>query len=173
MKIRLNAIVSAFYFLLFTFYFVGTANAEHAAIKLRVFRVEAESGKTLDEANAVADEEPPAGGINPRAVFKVKSGDPLVMQFILTNAYPHGELKDVTVRYFVARIDKVGQKKLPDLQRGTITEGRFNLNLKPKARVGARVAFTIREPGVYLLRVHTLNTKSDHEHISAIDLLVE
>jgi hypothetical protein len=168
-----NSIVSTFYFLLFTFYLAGTANAEHAAIKLRVFRVEAESGKTLDEANVVADEEPPAGGINPRPVFKAKCNDALVMQFILTNAYPHGELKDVTVRYFVARIDKVGQKKLPDLQKGTITEGRFNLNLKPKARVGARVAFTIREPGVYLLRVHTINTKSDHEHISAIDLLVE
>ena len=149
------------------------AHAEHANIKLRVFRVEEASGKALEEAAAVSDEEPPLGGINPRPVFKTKINDPLVMQFILANAYPHGELKDVTVRYFVARVDKLGQKKLPDLTKGTVTEGRFNMNLKPKARVGARVAFTIREPGVYLLRVHTVNTKSDHEHFSAIDLLVE
>jgi hypothetical protein len=150
-----------------------TASAEHAAIKLRVFRVDAESGKATNEATAAADEEPPAGGINPRPSFKVKANDALVLQFILTNAYPHGELKDVTVRYFVARVDKAGQKKLPNLTKGTITQGRFNLNIKPKARVGARVAFTITEPGVYLLRVDTQNTKSDHEHFSAIDLVVE
>ncbi len=148
-------------------------HAEHAAIKLKVLRLEAGSGKALDEAAAVADEEPPAGGINPRPVFKAKVNDPLVLQFILTNAYPHGELKDVTVRYFVVRVDKLGQKKLPDLDKGAITQGRMTMNLKPKAKVGARVAFTIPEPGVYLLRVHTLNTKSEHEHFTAIDLQVE
>jgi hypothetical protein len=147
--------------------------AEHANIKLHVLRLDAPSGKSIDEAKAVADEEPPAGGINPRPVFKVKLNEPLVLQFILTNIYPHGELKDVTVRYFVVRTDSVGQKKVPALSKGTVTEGSFNLNLKPKARVGARVAFTIREAGTYLLRVETVNTKSDHEHISAIDLQAE
>jgi hypothetical protein len=149
------------------------AHAEHANIKLRVFRIDPDSGKTRGEADAVADEEPPAGGINPRPVFRARVNEPLTLQFILTNAYPHGELKDVTVRYYVIREDKAGQKKVPDLTAGTETQGQFKLNLKPKARVGARVAFTIREPGVYLLRVDTLNTKSDHEHISAIDLQVE
>ena len=146
--------------------------AEHANITLRVLRVDAE-GKTSGEVKAPADEEPPGGGINPRPVFKAKINEPLLMQFILTNTYPHGELKDVTVRYFLVREDKIGQKKLPDLDKGVITEGRFLLNLKPKGKVGARVAFTIREPGAYLLRVHTINTKSDHEHFSALDLLVE
>ncbi len=72
-------------------------------------------GKTgdRDEVKAAADEEPPGGGINPRPEFKAKINEPLLMQFILTNAYPHGELKDVTVRYFVVREDKIGQKKLP------------------------------------------------------------
>ena len=37
----------------------------------------------------------------------------------------------------------------------------------------ARVSFTLKEPGVYLLRVQTANTKSDHEHFSAIDLQAE
>jgi len=149
------------------------ANAEHASINLRVLRIDAESGKTTDEAKAAADEEPPAGGVNPRPVFKAKVNEPLILQFFLTNAYPHGELKNVSVRYFVARQDKLGQKKLPDAQKGTITQGRFVLNLKAKAKVGARVAFTLAEPGVYLLRVETANTKSDHEHFSALDLLVE
>jgi hypothetical protein len=149
------------------------ASAEHANINLRVLRVDLDSGKTTDEVKAPADEEPPAGGINPRPVFKAKVNEPLLMQFILTNTYPHGELKDVTVRYFVVRQDKLGQKKLPDLEKGTITQGRFALNLKPKGKVGARVAFTIPEAGAYLVRVHTTNTKGDHEHFAAIDLLVE
>ena len=149
------------------------AVAEHANIKLRILRVDVDSGKARDETDAPADEEPPAGGVNPRPAFKARANEPLLMQFILTNVYPHGELKDVTVRYFVVRADRAGQKILPDLKKGTVTEGQFKINLKPKARVGARVAFTIREPGVYLLRVDTLNTKSDHEHFSAIDVLVE
>jgi hypothetical protein len=149
------------------------AQAEHANINLRILRVDVESSKALDEAKAAADEEPPDGGINPRPICKVKVNEPLVLQFILTNVYPHGELKDVTVRYFVVRQDKTGQKKLPDLAKGTVAQGSFNLNLKPKARVGARAAFTIREPGIYLLRVDTANTKSDHEHFSAIDIQAE
>lgn len=147
--------------------------AEHANINLRVLRVDGESGKTADEVKAPADEEPPGGGINPRPVFKAKINEPLVLQFIITNTYPHGELKNVTVRYFVVREDKIGQKKLPDLEKGIITQGRFVLNLKPKGKVGARTAFTIREAGAYLLRVQTANTKGDHEHFSALDLLVE
>ncbi len=151
----------------------AAALAEHASIKLRIVRVDADTGKVRDEADAAADEEPPAGGINPRPTFKARANEPLMMQFILTNVYPHGELKDVTVRYFLVREDRAGQKSLPDLAKGAVTQGQFKLNLKPKARVGARVAFTIRERGVYLLRVDTLNTKSDHEHFSAIDVLVE
>jgi hypothetical protein len=150
-----------------------TAVAEHANIKLRVFRIDSESGKARDDTEAAADEEPPAGGINPRPTFRARANEPLAFQFILTNIYPHGELKDVTVRYFLVRETKAGQKQLPDLKAGTVTQGQFKLNLKPKARVGARVGFTIREAGVYLLRVDTLNTKSDHEHFSAIDLVVE
>jgi hypothetical protein len=151
----------------------AAALAEHANINLRILRVDADTGKVRDETAAVADEEPPAGGINPRPMFKARANEPLMMQFFLTNVYPHGELKDVTVRYFLVREDRARQKELPNLAKGTVTQGQFKLNLKPKARVGARVAFTIREPGVYLLRVDTLNTKSDHEHFSAIDVLVE
>jgi hypothetical protein len=79
----------------------------------------------------------------------------------------------VTVRYFVVRADKAGQKNVPDLKKGTVTQGRFQMNFKPKCRVGARVTFAVKDPGVYLLRVQTANTNSDHEHFSAIDLQVE
>ena len=59
------------------------------------------------------------------------------------------------------------------MDKNVVAMGQFHSNFKPKCRVGARVAFTVREPGVYLLRVDSFNTNSDHEHFSAIDLQVE
>jgi hypothetical protein len=152
---------------------VLTAHAEHAHIKLRVFRMDPESGQSRDEIAATADQEPPAGGVLERPLLKVKAGDPLVLQFIYDNAYPHGLTKNVRIRYFVTRVEKVKQKVMPALDENVVTQGQFKLNFKPKARIGARVAFTLREPGVYLLRVDSFNTNSDHEHFSAIDLQVE
>jgi hypothetical protein len=149
------------------------ARAEHADIKLQVFRVDSANGESLAEASSSGDQEPPAGGFQPRPLFKVKAREPLVLQFILVNTYPHGINKDVSVRYFVARTKAPGQKELPDLSEGVVTQGKFLLNFRPKSRVGARVAFSIPEPGIYLLRVETSNTGSDHEHFSAIDLRVE
>lgn len=150
-----------------------TARAEHANIDLRAIRVDPETGQDKEEAHAAADQEPPAGGRNPRPLFKVKVNEPLVLQFVLTNTYPHGEKKNVTVRYFVAPETKPRQKNLPDLHQKVVTQGQFTLDFKPKAKVGSRVAFRIKSPGYYLLRVETLNTDSDHEHFSAIDLKAE
>jgi len=149
------------------------ASAEHATINLRVFRVDPATGQSTEEVAAIADQEPPAGGVQPRPLIKVKAREPLVFQFILVNTYPHGINKDVTVRYFVAREQAVRQKELPVLGDAAVTQGKFVVNFRPKSRVGARVAFTVPEPGIYLLRVDTLNTGSDHEHFSAIDLRVE
>jgi hypothetical protein len=59
------------------------------------------------------------------------------------------------------------------MKNGTVTDGQFTLNLKPKCRVGSRVAFVLKEPGFYVLRVETVNTDSDHEHFAAIDIEVE
>jgi hypothetical protein len=150
-----------------------SVRAEHANINLRVFRVDPATGLAGDEVTAHADQEPPAGGVQPRPLFKAKAGEPLAFEFILVNTYPHGINKDVSVRYFVVREQAPRQKVLPDLAQGVVTQGKFVLNFRPKSRVGARVAFTVRDAGVYLLRVDTLNTGSDHEHFSAIDLRVE
>lgn len=141
------------------------ARAAHAVIALKAVASDGQQEST-------ADQEPPAGGVNPRPKLDVRAGDDLVVQFILTNAYPHGTIKDVKVRYFVVRVDKVGQKELPELEDNTVVEGHATLNMKPKCRVGARFGVKLDTPGVYLLRVDTVGTKSDHEHFSAIDLVV-
>ncbi|HLJ97828.1 MAG TPA: hypothetical protein VKU02_31995 [Gemmataceae bacterium] len=147
--------------------------AEHADIDLLILHLDSVTGVPTEEGRSSVDREPPAGGLRPRPVIPVKANDPLALQFVLINTYPHGEKKDVTVRYFVVREEKTGQKTLPGLGKDVVTQGRFTLNFKPKCRVGARVCFTLKERGVYLLRVETLNTDSDHEHFSAIDLRAE
>ena len=40
------------------------------------------------------------------------------------------------MRYYVVREDKQGQKNVPDLKNGTVTEGQFKMNFKPNCRVG-------------------------------------
>ena len=156
----------------------STALAEHAVISLDVIGPD---GQT----KGAEDQEPPLGGVNPRARMTVKAGDPLVLQFILTNIYPHGVVKDVTVRYFVVRSDKIGRKTVPlleatetevteaEIRKRVIVQGKVVMNFKPKCRVGARLRFRISKSGIYLVRVDTLNTKSDHEHFAAIDLVVK
>jgi len=149
------------------------ARAEHARIDLRVIHLDPETGTEGEAVSAQVDVDPPEGGRNKRPLARVKAGEPLALQFFLTNTYPHGVKKDVAVRYFLVREDKAGQKKVPALGKGTVIEGQFKLNFKPQCRVGSRVACHIDEPGVYLLRVETVNTDSDHEHFSAIDVQVD
>jgi hypothetical protein len=165
---RLRLVLAVFAVLIW----VPLGRAEHARIRLSVAHLDPQTGQERDETTAAADAEPPQGGINPRPVAEARVKEPLVVVFFLDNTYPHGVKKDVTVRYVVVREDKVGQKTLPDLSRAVVS-GKFTLDFKPACRVGARVAFTIKEPGVYLIRVETLNTDSDHEHFSAIDLKVK
>jgi len=143
-----------------------TCRAEHAVIKLQV------SGPG-GQQESFADQEPPAGGIKRRPRMTVKKGDPLVFEFLLTNAYPHKQIEGVTVRYFVVRTGAFGAKEVPNLKDAAVCEGTVDLNFKPKCRVGARFNLRIDQAGIYLVRVDTQNTQSDHEHFSAIDLEVK
>ena len=144
----------------------SNAWAEHAVIKLQITSPD---GKQ----ESFADQEPPAGGIKRRPRISVAHGKPLVFEFVLTNAYPHKQIEGVVVRYFVVRTGAFGAKEVPDLKERAVTEGTVSMNFKPKCRVGARLNVRIDEPGIYLVRVDTQNTQSDHEHFSAIDLEVK
>jgi hypothetical protein len=144
----------------------SNALAEHAVIKLQITSPD---GKQ----ESFADQEPPAGGIKRRPRISVTHGKPLVFEFVLTNAYPHKQIEGVVVRYFVVRTGAFGSKEVPDLKASAVTEGTVNMNFKPKCRLGARLNVRIDEPGIYLVRVDTQNTQSDHEHFSAIDLEVK
>ena len=142
--------------------------AEHAKINLDV----TVKGETV---TAFVDQTPPEHGKNPRPVVKVKAGEPIKIQWTLTNVYPHKTLENVVVHFYVAKQEKVGQKPTPDLgvEANVVFESAFEMDFKPGAKAGARNTLKIDQPGAYLVRVESRQTGSDHEHFAAIDLVVE
>ena len=146
--------------------FESPARAEHAKITLDV-------SSAAGQKTAYVDQTPPASGKNPRPVVRAKAGEPVKIQFVLTNVYPHKTLENVVVHFFVARQDKVGQKDLPDLNGEVVSESAFEMDFKPGAKAGMKNTLRIKEPGAYLVRVETRQTNSDHEHFSAVDLVIE
>lgn len=141
------------------------ALAEHAKIQLEV------AGRR-DQVTAYVDQTPPEWGKNPRPVLKVRANEPIKVQFLLTNVYPHKTLDNVVVHFFVVREEKAGQKAIPDLRDEVVLETAFDMDLKPGGKAGQRTTFRVDQPGAYLVRVETRNTHSDHEHFAAIDLIV-
>jgi hypothetical protein len=139
--------------------------AEHAKINLEV---SAGAGNVA----AFVDQTPPDWGKNARPVIKAKLNEPIKIQYLLTNIYPHKTLENVVVHFFIARQTKVGQKDLPDLKGDVVMETAFDMDFKPGSKAGQRSTVKIDVPGVYLIRIETRNTQSDHEHFAAIDLVV-
>jgi hypothetical protein len=142
------------------------ARAEHAKITLDVV-------VPGSQQTAFVDQTPPAWGKNPRPVVKAKVGDPIKINWTLTNVYPHKTLENVVVHFFVVGVKKVGQKEAPDLNGDVVQESAFEMDFKPGGKAGQRNTLKIDRPGVYLVRVETRQTNSDHEHFSAIDLVIE
>jgi hypothetical protein len=139
--------------------------AEHAKIRLDV------NGRR-DQVTAYVDQTPPEWGKNPRPVLKVRTNEPVKIQFLLTNVYPHKTLENVVVHLFVVREEKAGQKEIPDLKGEVVLESAFEMDLKPGGKAGQRTTFKIEDPGTYLVRIESRNTQSDHEHFAAVDLVV-
>jgi hypothetical protein len=140
--------------------------AEHAKITLEVTT-------PGGQQTAFMDQTPPEWGKNPRPVVKAKVGDTIKIQWMFTNIYPNKTIENVVVHFFVARETKVGQKELPELNEQVVLETAFDMDFKPGGKAGQRNALRIQEPGVYLIRVESGKTQSDHEHFAAIDLVVD
>src|SRR5437868_7553090 len=142
-----------------------SVRAEHAKIQLDV-------ATPRDQVAAYMDQTPPEWGKNPRPVLKAKVNEPIRVQFLLTNVYPHKTLENVVVHFFIVRQEKPGQKELPDLKGDVVLESAFDMDFKPGGKAGQRTSIKIDTPGAYLVRVETRNTHSDHEHFAAIDVVV-
>jgi hypothetical protein len=147
------------------FVLTNWVRAEHAKISLEV-------ATAREQVTAFVDQTPPESGKNPRPVLKVKVNEPIRINYLLTNVYPHKTLENVVVHFFIAPQKKVGQKELPDLKGDVVMETAFDMDFKPGSKAGQRSTLKITTPGVYLIRIETRNTQSDHEHFAAIDLVV-
>jgi hypothetical protein len=143
-----------------------TARGEHAKINLDVI-------VPGDQKTAFVDQTPPPTGKNPRPVIKAKVRDPIKVEWSFTNVYPHKTLENVILHFYVAPVAKVAQKELPKIDDNVVVETAFEMDFKPGARSKARTVIKIDQPGVYMVRVESRQTGSDHEHFAAIDLIVE
>jgi len=143
----------------------SAVRAEHAKIDLEV-------ATPRNNVSAFVDQTPPEWGKNPRPVLKAKINEPIRIKYLFTNVYPHKTLENVVVHFFIARQQKVGQKELPDLKGDVVIETAFDMDFKPGSKAGQRSTVKIDTPGVYLIRIESRNTQSDHEHFAAIDLVV-
>jgi hypothetical protein len=152
--------------LLVTCWLCAEVRAEHAKIALEV-------STSRGQVTAHVDQTPPESGKNPRPEIKARANEAIRIQWNFTNVYPHKTLENVVLHFFVARQEKVGQKSLPDLSGDVETETAFEMDLRPGAKAGQRSRLRIARPGVYLIRIGSRQTQSDHEHFAAVDLVVE
>ena len=145
----------------------GTSGrAEHAKINLDVV---APSG----QQTAFVDQTPPESGKNPRPVLKAKAGEPIKIQWMFTNVYPHKTLENVVVHFFIARAGQGGPEGTPRPDGGRGARNRLRHGLQARGQGGGRNTVRIDAPGAYLIRVESRQTGSDHEHFAAIDLVIE
>lgn len=143
-----------------------SARAEHAKVELKV-------SAGSEQVTAFVDQTPPPVGKSTRPVIEVKAGEPIRVEWYFQNVYPNKTIENVVVHFYVARAEKVGQKELPDTTGDVELETAFEMDFKPGAKAGARSRFVIDSPGVYMMRVETIQTQSDHEHFAAVDIVVK
>lgn len=159
------AIAFAFFALLFA---PSIAQAEHFAIQLTVSSA---ADKQMSFSDTCSPQRPQ--GFKPRPEFHVKAGEEIVLQYFLSSNFPHDAIKNVTIRYYIVPEAKAGQDAVPS-RDGAIIQGHFVMDFKPETgKVGLRERLKIEKKGTYLVRVESENSATDHEHFSAIDLVVE
>ena len=118
----------------------STLRAEHAKINLEV-------SAPTGQVSASVDQTPPVWGKNPRPVLKAKVNDPIHINFLFTNVYPHKTLENVVVHFYIALEKKAGQHELPDLNQDVFTETAFDMDFKPGGKAGQRGTFRNRQGG--------------------------
>lgn len=127
---------------------------------------------TQSEAKSETDHAPPTEGVRARPVVKLKAGETLQVRWFVKNV-DRAPVKEMVVHFFVAPEEKAGQKEVPDPRKEAVAENAFAIELAPSASTRGSLRLPIREPGVYLVRIESLYTQRDHEHFTAIDVIVE
>src|SRR4051812_254622 len=121
------------------------------------------------------DTSPPEGGFKTREVASAGVGEEVLLEWQCRSEFPHGVMKNVTVRIFVAPEKEIGQKPLPPPEAPKVLDNSFTVDFLPKHLSRGHVHFRVMKPGNYLVRLESEQTikEHDHEHFGAIDLKVE
>lgn len=134
---------------------------------------------SLRSATGVADSgwdtDPPEGGLHERQVVNARVGEDIVLEWRLRSEFPHGTMKEVGIRIFVASEGAVGQKQLPAATAPRVLDNSFTADFLPQHSARGEIHFRVTEPGAYLVRLQSENTfvEHGHEHFAAVDLKVE
>jgi hypothetical protein len=116
-------------------------------------------------------------GVKPkeRGVLEAKAGQRVTVKWTLRNVDPRATFKDVTVHFFAVKEAKAGQTAVPKLDRDVAAESALSMDFKPKDSNEGELSFPLDKPGVYLLRVETLDAaqgEDGREYFAALDLVV-
>jgi hypothetical protein len=144
------------------------ARAEHFDISLIV-----RTSKGFAEAGW--DTAPPEGGLNRRQSVSATAGEDLEMEWRMRSEFPHGTMKNVTIRMFVAPEKEIGQLELPSATAPRVIDNSFVADYLPKHQAKGLLHFRVLQPGNYLVRIESEMTLKEHghEHFGAVDLKVD
>jgi hypothetical protein len=144
------------------------ARAEHFDISLivRTAKGFAESGW---------DTAPPEGGLNKRQAITATVGEDIETEWRMRSEFPHGIMKNVTIRMYVAPEKEIGQLELPAADAPRVIDNSFVADYLPKHQAKGLLHFRVLQPGNYLVRIESEWTQREHghEHFGAVDLKVE
>jgi hypothetical protein len=148
------------------FVLAGHASADSFAVDLTV-----QAGKESRSAQA----EPVAIGVKPkvRNVLEGKAGTPIKVQWVVTNATPKTEMKNVLVHFFAVLEEKIGQRNVPKLTKDVTAESALTMDFSPGEKARGSLSFTIDRPGFYLIRVETIGAPEGEDCFAALDLVVK
>ncbi len=119
-------------------------------------------------------------------IMDVKRDEPLVLEVVVTNVYPHKIRKDTTLHYWISRqaddatprtIDQSAPSRNRDGEatadpKALPLDGHLLVNFKPQGMAGLHQKLRMHDPGTYLVRVQSEHSGSDHEHYSQMILHV-
>ena len=130
-----------------------------------------------DKASKAAHAEKVALGTTPkqRPVLEARAGQRVTVKWTLSSTDPKTTYKDVTVHFFAVKEEKAGQQTVPRLDKDVAVETALSMDFKPKDSNEGELSFPLDKPGVYLLRVETLDAaqgEDGREYFAALDLVV-
>ena len=103
------------------------------------------------------------------------AGEDISLEWRMRSEFPHGIMRNVVVRLFVAKEEEIGQKKTPDYNGPTVLNNTVTADFLSHHTARGLLHFRVSEPGSYLVRIESEATIKEHghEHFGAIDLKVE